>query len=305
MYELKRLEWHKLQSENSFSDFNKLFEALVPPAFHCCLQGKDPNDISETSLIAIGALHQGEPVGIVLASCYRHTHYVKVHYIHVLPEHRNHHIARQMLQAVYAVAKDEGGRYFTLIYKLEDPLSRALEKVLIACNWNPAQPFMIECLFECLTFDPPWFKAPYKIPSSIQEFPWSDLTKDEREQILHDERRGVIPLAVLPFRNEHLVEPLNSLGLRYDGRVIGWIITHRTAPDKIVYQALYIERSFHFLGPGIKLLIDSILIQKKVPIKWSAFQLPLTQVHPAWIQFINRRLIPYADEVIHYVQAWR
>jgi len=300
MYDLIRLE-----NVSGLPNAAKLFESIVPPALHCCLQGKDPNDISETSIISIGAVYQGQPVGIAIASLYRHLHQVKLHHISVLPEHRNQHLARQMLEKLQITAKSEGGRYFIFDYKLEDPSTPALEKVLAACDWKPAKPFLIECLYNSFTFDPPWIHTPYKLPTSMEEFLWSDLTKEERLQILHDERRGVIPLPVLPFRKEHLIEPLNSLGLRHEGRVIGWIITHRTSPDKIVYQALYIERSFHFLGPGVKLLIDSMLIQKKLPIQWAAFMLPLIQVHPAWIQFINRRLIPYADNVTHYVQSWR
>lgn len=306
MYELIRLEWPKqLELESPLSDAAKLFEPLVPKQFHCCLRGKDPSDISDTSIIAIGAIFQGQPVGIALASCYRHIHKVTLHYISVLPEHRNQHIGRQMLEKLQISAKTEGGRYYIFCYKFEDPSTPALEKMLTACEWKTSQPFMIECLYNSFTFNPPWIHTPYKLPSAMEIFPWRELSADEKNQIFRDERRGVVPFPVLPFRKEHLIEPLNSLGLRFEGRVIGWIITHREAPDKIVYHALYIERSFHFMGPGIKLLIDSMLIQKTLPIQWAAFELPLVQVQPAWIQFVNRRLVPYADVVTHYVQAYR
>lgn len=299
-YDLFRFDWRKQQQPVA-----KLFESMVPSPFLCCLQGKDPNDLSETSVIVIGALYQARPAGIALASCYRHTHQVKLHHIFVLPEHRNRHVARHMLEQLQIVATAEGGRYYTCEYKLEDPSTPALEKMLSACGWKVGKPFIIECLYNGFTFNPPWIHIPYQLPVGMEEFPWSELTQKERQQILHDERRGVIPLAVLPFRKEHLVEPLNSLGLRHKGRVIGWMITHRTAPDTIAYRALYIERSFHFMGPGVKLLIDSMLIQKKHPIQWAVFELPLIQVQPAWVQFINKRLIPYADVVTHYMQAWR
>lgn len=303
MYEIIRLELHK-QNSGYIPGIVELFETLVPKAFHSCLHNQDPKGISNTSIITFAACYQGYAVGIALASNYLHTHQVRLHFIGVKKEHSNHHLARQLLEKLQIAAKHEGGGYFVCNYSLEDPETPALQKVLAACGWKLDQPFSVECLYNSYTFNPPWIHIPYKLPSSMKEFAWSELTEQDRQQIIHDEHRGVIPLAVLPFRQEHLIEPLNSLGLRYEGRVVGWIITHRIAEDKIVYKSLYIEREFHFMGPGVKLLIDSMLIQKTLPIKWAVFELPLHQVQPAWVQFINKRLIPYADQVTHHVQAW-
>lgn len=300
MYELVRLDVRPQPSEQV-----KGFEALLPRVLHCCLEGKDPNDVSDTVIIAIGALDNSQPVGIALASCYRYSHHVKLHHIFVQPAYRGKHLGHQLLDRLQLEAKNEGGRYYTFEYKIETPETPALEKVLTDCGWNTGKPFIIECRYNSYTFDPPWIHTHYKFPDSMQVFPWVKLSDRERQQILYDARRGVIPIAVSPFLEEELIEPLNSLGLRSQGRVIGWVITHRTDPDTILYRSLYVERSFHFLGPGGKLLIDSMLIQKKHPIKWAVFELPLTQVRPAWIQFVQKRLVPYADVVSHIVQAWR
>jgi hypothetical protein len=38
------------------------------------------------------------------------------------------------------------------------------------------------------------------------------------------------------------MEPVNSLGLRFDGQIVEWIITHRIAPGTTRYTALFVHK---------------------------------------------------------------
>ena len=72
-----------------------------------------------------------------------------------------------------------------------------------------------------------------------------------------------IPLSCRRFRRKRRQEPCNSLGLRSDNEVVGWMITHRTRPDTIQYTSLYVEPAVRRRQPGIgmALLAKSICLQ--------------------------------------------
>ncbi|NET42698.1 hypothetical protein [Okeania sp. SIO2B3] len=45
------------------------------------------------------------------------------------------------------------------------------------------------------------------------------------------------PTSLSPFGNTP-AEPLNSLGLRYETQLVGWMVTHRVATDAIRYSTM-------------------------------------------------------------------
>lgn len=294
-YETKRIDT-ALPFE---SELLQKIASIAPQEFRIIDPGKHP----DTTNIIIGALFQGIPVGFALANCYKHSHQVDVLFLFVQQEHRCRHLGRKLLAKVVEEAKKEGGRFFSLIYLQEDPSTPALEKVLNANQWESGHPFLVHCVFNGFIFDPPWIHHAYQFPDSFEEFPWDNLSDEERKELSLRLNNRAIPPAVSPFLDEKILEPLNSLGLRYRGRVVGWMLTHRTAPDTIRYSSLFIESDLQFLGPAIKLLIDAILIQKKSTIKWAVFDLPLLHVSSSWMRFIKRRLIPYAQAVSVQKQA--
>lgn len=100
------------------------------------------------------------------------------------------------------------------------------------------------------------------------------------------------------------MEPINSLGLLYQERIVGWLITHRIDTDTIRYSAFYLEPSLRFQGAAIKMLVDSIKLHLKNPTKWGLLEIPYIQAHPSWIHFFERRLFPYAAKITKLQQAW-
>lgn len=295
LYEIKRID-AALPLE---SELLKKFASLAPEEYRI----RDPGKHSNTTNIIIGALFQGTLIGLALANCYKLSHQVDVLFLFVQQEHRCRHLGRQLLSQLVKEAKKEGGRFFSLIYLQEDPSTPALEKVFSANQWESGHPFLVHCVFNGFTFNPPWIHHAYQFPDSFEEFPWSSLSDEERKELLLRLNNRAIPAAVSPFLDEKMLEPLNSLGLRHRGRIVGWMLTHRTGPDTIRYTSLYIESDLQFLGPGVKLLTDAILIQKKSAIKWAVFDLPLLHVSSSWMRFIKRRLIPYAQAVSLQKQA--
>lgn len=256
------------------------------------------------NLIAVGAMHAGSPIGICLARCTTtRVPEVTVLHLFVLPEHRNHHVGRQLLANMQSLAQQQGGQYFFLVYPESEPTTPALKKILEINQWK-SRPYMIRCLFNGFTFDMPWVHEEYHYPPDFEEFAWTTLTAEERKDLLHRQTQKVFSPTVSPFHNETKIEPLNSLGLRYQGRVVGWMLTHRIAPDTICYKALYVERGLEQYQLAPKLIFNSIRRHMQARTQWAILEIPLLYIKGTWKRFVLQRIVPYADKVTHISQAW-
>ena len=113
---------------------------------------------------------------------------------------------------------------------------------------------------------------------------------------------GALDKRFNPFTQEDKIETLNSLGLRYKDKVIGWMINHRIAPDTIRYTQMYVHPDYQPLSRSILFLAKSIGIQfreaKEVPKGTFRVETHNTPM----VKFVHRRLAPYLEEIRH---AWR
>jgi hypothetical protein len=88
------------------------------------------------------------------------------------------------------------------------------------------------------------YADPARLPRGYLITPWTEMSAEDREFIRS--RKGqpdwYEPRAD-PFREEGGIEPVNSLVLRKEGLgIVGWLATHRIAPDTIRYTDLFIRK---------------------------------------------------------------
>lgn len=183
-------------------------------------------------------------------------------------------------------------------YKEGSPFNKAIEKILFHRGWEPPRLYLIRCFFDS-SFNPPWYQAYLNLPllPDMEIFPWEQLKSEEKNRILFEAEQGHFFPYLSPFHLKAPIESLNSLGLRYRNQVIGWCITHRTAPDTIRYSSLYIQKNFHFSKYGLALLARSIKIHKDSPFTKGVFETNYEETEPTWWRFILKRLAPFASHV--------
>lgn len=277
------------------------YKRFTSPKFRCILEGKNPDSISFSKQIAITS----ETNALCLASFYDGLAYADIHSLYVDPSVRNQKIGSQLLKEMEKTLVKMGSESIIMHYQDDDPTTPFLENIFKKESWSVKKQVMEQYFFDCKTFNPYWYKHPPKLPHKIVEFPWDTLKATEREQIEKDYKQGHFDSGVHPFLEEETIEPINSIGLRYKNRVIGWMICHRVAPDTIRYTAFYVKPEFCFRGYSIRLLVDAIQLQQQSTIKWSLFDLNLDQTPKSWIKFCRRRLAPYALKVVRIYQTWK
>jgi GNAT superfamily N-acetyltransferase len=298
---IKRLNLAELDSQTIEN-----FKPFTEPKFYPCLHGHHPDNVSNTISIAIAAFADGKPVGLVLASWIPILRMTEMHSIFVLEKYRRQKIASQMLSLFEDELISNSCMVISFSYIAREPASIAIEGLLNAQKWAPPSLFMLKCLYDGFTFNPPWLNKHLPLPLGFSLFPWHQLTAKERARLQFKEGQGGFSVEVSPFGpKESLIEPLNSLGLRYHDEVVGWMITHRTAPDKIQYSALYIEKEYQLQGIAIRMLCESILIQTHSPVQWGELHINVNMVNRTWLNFIKRSLIPFADKATYINQTWK
>lgn len=253
---------------------------------------------SEFYWVAVEAHLHNQLVGLALAEVYPHNHFSQLYSFVVQENYRRQGIGTQLFAFLQKwLIEQEQVQALGIEYERKAPYAPALEKIVASQGWLPPYTYLIRCHFDVRIFNPPWFHRSYAFPPSFQLFPWKELLPAERKHIDYMEQQGMFPPYLFPFQNESQLDLETSVGLRQNGQLVGWSITHRLDPETISYSILYIDRSLHRSGLGIQLLIASIQRQKQSLVPYALFEVKLKEIDPSWWHFVKKRLIPTAQRV--------
>ncbi|HLO48402.1 MAG TPA: GNAT family N-acetyltransferase [Kamptonema sp.] len=252
----------------------------------------------KTPFVAIGANNNNDqPVGLVLAEILPNEHNAEVLSIFVDSKHRCQGIGTAMLAQLEQELVKEGCTTANLSYTTDKTTTPAIERLLIKSNWSSPQSRMFICKAtpkQMLSAD--WMHR-CSLPDSFATFFWRDLTEGERREILRKQQAEPwYPDILSPFSEEKIIEPLNSLGLRYQGEVVGWMITHRLAPDTIRYSRLFVKKELQKMGRAISLLAQAIKYHYDSGIPYGIWT--VQQDNTPMVSFMQRRMLSYMNEIV-------
>ncbi|MBW4458437.1 MAG: GNAT family N-acetyltransferase [Nostoc indistinguendum CM1-VF10] len=269
-----------------------LYENLTYPSFRPLLQGLIPNG----STIAVGVRFLLSPVGLVLTKCDGNGG--EVLSLFVVPEHRHRGLGKALLSYAERELYRRGCLYASLVY-MPNKTTLALEQILASCGWSTPKPRMLVGLNTYMSIE----NTPlvgviknclnrYCLPASFAIFPWLELTLAERETIENQQGTfGWHPEFLSPFNEEDILEPCNSLGLRYQEQVVGWIITHRVTVNTVRYTSLFVRQDLQRLGRAIPLMFTAFLLQLKIKDATKAI-FTVRADNAAMLRFVHKRIAP-------------
>ncbi len=297
MYNLVRL--NKISAER--------YEDLTYPAYrHWLLTVSE-----DSSWIALGMEMQGNPVGLILAQDYftetpPQKKCAEIWSLFVVPEHRQNGIGSTLLASMEDELGCRGCEEISLGY-LDNPNQPTLEKMLEQAHWEKPVATALICYattekLRKLSILRNFEQLSAKLPARYALFPWSGLTQVEITAI--KARMEVDPLIKRfnPFVEIQKLEPLNSLGLRYKSEIVGWMITHRIAPDTIRYTTMFVDPTFQPLSRSLIMLAAAINRQcQAIPeIPKATCRVDIDNV--AMVNFVRHHLAPHLDNLRY---AWR
>lgn len=275
------------------------YQNLTYPTYRSHLKVLD----SHESIVAVGVHLGSQPVGLVLAetSTEQNQKIATILSLFVVPEHRGSGLGKSLLTYMENELIQLGCLQVNVVY-VSNSSTPHWEKILQKCNWSSPQIRMLVCSGLIANIkDAAWLKLANTLPSAYTIFPWVELTNQERESIQEQQATSPwYPEILSPWSEEEIIEPLNSLGLRYKDQVVGWMITHRVAEDTIRYTKMFVRKDLQSLGRAISLLAKAIKLQLDTREDSKAVFTVFAD-NTEMIKFVDKRLAPYLTSVR---QSW-
>ncbi|UOF91496.1 GNAT family N-acetyltransferase [Fodinisporobacter ferrooxydans] len=242
--------------------------------------------------LAWGAAEDSRPVGLALAEL-QPDHPVpaaKLLSLFVAPSHRGRGVGRRLLAELQNDRKVQGCQQLNAEYVTEKENVESSSRFLQRNGFPPAEAVLYVFIGDIRRIgELRWFQAS-KLSQPFSVFPWRELSQEDRIEIQSGQDVWY-PAAFSPFIEEKYVDPEYSVGLRYRGEVIGWLIMQRLAANMLLYKTLFVKQKHQGVGRGLALgieMVRSSRLAQKIP-----FGTVLVESHnEAMLQIVRNRFAP-------------
>ncbi|QRG70839.1 GNAT family N-acetyltransferase [Brevibacillus choshinensis] len=240
------------------------------------------------SVWAFGAVSDNQPVGLVAGYCKSERQRGEIVSLVVAEGYQKRGIGRALLRQAEGKIRQQNGLTtdcFSII-KAED--FGWLDGFFREEQWEPLRT-NIEMytlgLREGQLTELPWLEK-LGLSAGFSTFSWGELSAHERQQVEQGCGRWYQPI-LSPFIDEHKIDLHYSLGLRYEGQVIGWMIVQQLASNMLLYKTLFVQKPFQQKARGIALLAEVIRRAHQTFPYGMCF---VEQGNEPMLRFLNRRL---------------
>jgi GNAT superfamily N-acetyltransferase len=211
----------------------------------------------------------------------------------VRPEHRNRGIATALLEQLEERVQKQGFPAVKAVYMGNRPGNGALQRVLAKRGWSAPAVRTVT-----LRFTPqgarktPWFGR-VRLSDDYEIFPWAELSSAEREDLKRSQTASPwIPEGLEPWRHDHhSFDPVSSLGLRYKGRVVGWVINHRVSAETVRFTCSFVRKDLGRRGRIMPLYTASLERLEEAGCRDCLFITPVE--FPTMVDFVKHRCAPW------------
>lgn len=244
--------------------------------------------------LALGLTHAGEPAGLGLVELDPEggTH---LRSLYVADALRGRGLAAALLEALEAAALAAGRAEITAVWMAGQPSTAAVERVLAKRGWEPPAPRMHVLRSNLESIDRARWMTRARLDPGFETFLWKDLTAAERAAVERRQETHPVPREVYPFDASPAIEPHTSLGVRYHGEVVGWVVNHRYDAKTVRFTCSYLRDELQGRGRLVAVYAESINRCRPVGITDAIWTVPVE--FPRMVAFARRHLIPYATEV--------
>jgi len=248
--------------------------------------------------LAVAAVRESTPVGLVVAEQpIDRSQRPELLSVFVPAAERNQGVATRLVAAVESSLAADGWSAVDAVYMTGKPGIEAMERVLAKREWTAPVTRSITVRFtprEAATA--PWFNRVTLRDPSYEIFPWSELTPEEAAEIRRShERAPWIDQGLEPWNHDvYGFDAASSLGLRYRGTTVGWVINHRIGPGYVRFTCSFMRRDLSRRGRILPLYTESI--RRLVADGCEVCSLVTPLMYREMAEFLRRR----CREAVHF-----
>jgi len=250
--------------------------------------------------LAVGAFFESRPIGLALADLpVEGGSAPELLSLYVLPELRHAGLGTSLVGAVEAAVRERGYSQIATVYTAGKPAIEWVERILARRGWSEPAARTLSVRFTpqdalgAEMFEPRRMEV---LARNLEIFPWSELGEEEREEMRRSNReKRWITEALEPWRFDHHGFDPSSVGARYKGRVVGWVVNHRTGPESVRFTCSFMHKGLSRRGRILPLYRESLQRVAATGCRACTFVTPLC--YKGMIGLIRRWIAPFASFV--------
>jgi GNAT superfamily N-acetyltransferase len=279
------------------------FAGFTFPAFRHLLGGEPAAKyLTERSEpvrpLAVAALDSTRPAGLALVAVpFEPAEDPELLSLFVGSSWRGEGIGTHLVGLVEETLAELGHERVRTVYMTGRPGIIALERVLAKRGWERPGFRMASVRLSWERFrQAPWLDRYRGIPG-YDTVPWASVSDADKAEARHRHE-------VDPWINQRLAfwvydaqgfEPVTSLGIRYHGELVGWVINHRHDDDTLRLTCAFIRDDLARVGLALPAVSESFHLMPRAGFSKAMFTTPRDL--PRMLEFLGRWIAPWADFV--------
>lgn len=274
------------------------FAAMTFPAYrHLLSLEKAPRHVGLLPITPFGiaAWVGSEPAGLALAEIRDNSTEGEALSLFVRQGLRGYGIGTRLLEALLAALAARGQTAVTAVYMTGEGTPDALERVLQKCGFSPPESRMLSLRVELEDLKKADWFGRFEMDPRFEIFAWKDITIAEKEALWRSQKEtSWIKKTLEPWRHdEYGFEPISSVGVRLDGKIVGWLINHAMSDTLVRFTCSFIRRDLGRRGKIVPVFTESIRRLDGSSFRTASFTVPLE--HQGMVTFALRRIAPWAS----------
>lgn len=267
------------------------YSQLTFPPIHQQLRGR----MLREPLAAVVARQKEETVGLALAEIGMDGASAAVRSWFVIPACRRQGLGTQLLASLASGLAQAGLKSLDLPYATDWPSAPLVEQILNKYGWSSPQTSHDQYKVNMAELSQAsWLDdAESALPAGFDIIPWTSLTSGQRAAIQQKGAEMWFPVNLNPFQAEDYLA-FNSLALRRGEEIVGWMVTHLPAPDRVQYTSFFVSPEYRGSGVALSLLAASLHLHLAAEIPYAIFQ--VDSENQAMRAFVNRYLAAYVTK---------
>ena len=216
--------------------------------------------------------------------------------VFVAPDHRGRGVATALVAAVEEALRARGAAAIEAVYMTGKPSISAVERIFEKRGWDAPTPRTVSVRFTMAeALSTPWYGRMGLLPAGAEIFSWKDLTAAERAWLQESNARAPwIAASLQPWRHDRLgFDPISSVGLRYRGEVVGWVINHQIDARTVRFTCSFMRKDLSRRARIVPLYSEAIRRLSETGCEICTLVTPT--VYPGMLEFIRRHCAPYAS----------
>lgn len=255
---------------------------------------------SPSQFTVLGARSEDDFAGLVVAKKYKHSSLMKIKYLAVSEWNKNTGLEEMFLYLLEDIASVEKLHYIHFEYSgNKDDYFHYLDGLLRKNSWTLLRPKTNNYILRRNNVaNELRINKHFQSNHDLMFFEWGLLPAGERVEVSEGEGKWY-PRKHSPFQDEEIIES-SSLGVKFDGKVIGWFLLQRLDQQTIKVKSIYLKEEFRNVRNSVQLL-NIGLIQSLKLHNWQFMMLSIDDENKQLQTFVERvlRRAIYSKSIVY------